>query len=82
MFIHFVAENGKKSIFFCAINVMITITKAKPINFFNPKKKKSSAGTLYKHLNCNKIFFFFFFHITKKLKEEKVPGSERQGKWW
>ena len=80
----FCSWKWKEINFFCAINVMITITKEKPINFFNPKKKKkSSAGTLYKHLNCNKIFFFFFFfHITKKLKEEKVPGSERQGKWW
>ena len=47
MFIHFVAENGKKSIFFCAINVMITITKGKPINFFNPKKKKNPQLELY-----------------------------------
>ena len=49
---------------------MITITKGKPINFFNPKKKKSSAGTLYKHLNCNK----FFFSYNEKIERREGTG--------
>ena len=75
----FCSWKWKEINFFCAINVMITITKGKPINFFNPKKKKILSWNFIQTLKLQQIFFF---HITKKLKEEKVPGSERQGKWW